>query len=61
VPNLYYWDLLPEAFQASSPAAKLNSELHILINFIIATVFNANEFLFTLFLLCPSFIIAIGF
>ena len=60
VPNLYYYDLLGESLKGSK-SEKIVSELHIITNFLIVGVFNVNEFVNTLCLMAPTFIIATGF
>ena len=60
VPNLYYYDLLGESLKGTK-SEKIVSEIHILQNFLIVNVFNVNEFIFTLCVMAPTFMIGIGF
>ena len=58
--NLYFYDMLGEANKGTK-GEKIKMELHITNNFIINATYNANEFLFTLFYLCPVYLLAILF
>jgi hypothetical protein len=60
VSNLYYYDLLGEANKGSK-SEKISNELHIFMSFTTCSLYNVNEFLFTVCLMAPAFIIAITF
>jgi hypothetical protein len=60
VANLYYYDLLGENSQGSK-SEKLGHELHIFFNFMQVMMYNINEFVFTLCVMAPTFIVAISF
>jgi len=60
VANLYFYDLLGEDNKGSM-ADKINSEVHLLVNFIICSVHNCNEFIFSVFFMAPLFLIGIAF
>ena len=57
VANLYFYDLLGESNRATK-SEKINQELHILINFVICMLYNVNEFVFSVCVMSPLFLIA---
>jgi hypothetical protein len=60
VANLWFYDLLGESHTGTS-SDKLGQELHILINFMLCMLYNCNDFVFSVLVMAPTFLIATAF